>query len=145
MNIYTVFLPASLAPAQAMEHVQLVKQGFDWEALLITPIWAVRRNLWLALGLWVAAASAIGLLAALTHMNAGSVLILAMIGALAFGLEADRLRQANLSKAGYLMHGLAFGSSLREAEMVYFAKRKVEALDEPTHGGSHYRPRHGSP
>lgn len=126
MKIYTVFLPAGLAPAQAMERVKFVKQGFDWAAFLVTPFWAVRHKLWLALALWIAALAAIGLISALAHLNSAAVLLLYIVLALAFGLESDRLKQNRLFNAGFLLHGLTLGANLREAEAIYFAKRSGE-------------------
>lgn len=126
MNVYSVFLRADLAPAQALERAKLVKQGLSWEALLATPVWAVRHGLWLGLGSWIGAIVAIALVAAAAHLSAWAVLFLYWLCVLAFALEADRLREARLAKAGFLMQGLAIGSSSQDAEGVYFATHGSE-------------------
>lgn len=145
MKIYTVLLPPGLSPTQALERAKLVKQGFDWEAFLVTPVWAIRHKLWLALGLWVAALAAIGLIATLAHLNGAAVPMIYWVVALAFGLESDRLRQDSLSRAGFLMHGLSFGASAREAELVYFAHRSDGFSERVAAAGPKSPPHPGSP
>jgi len=132
MKLYSVFLPTGVSPPRSLERAKFVKLGFSWLAFLVTPVWAVRHGLWLALVLWLAFVAGIGLLVAFAHIGAAAALLLYDLGALAFGLEADRFRQGRLSKAGFLMHGLALGGSEREAELVYFSHRgSVAPLPEP--------------
>lgn len=131
MKLYSVFLPTGVSPPRSLERAKFVKLGFSWLAYLATPVWAVRHGLWLALGLWVGLVAGIGLLVALAHIGAAAALLLYGVGALAFGLEADRFRQGRLSRAGFLMHGLALGGSEREAELVYFSQRVAAPFPEP--------------
>lgn len=123
MQIYAVFLPSGLAPPRAAEKAKLVRQGFSWSAFLLTPIWALRHGLWLALALWLGWLFLSAIIASLGHLGPGGSLALSALGALAFGLEADRFRQASLSRSGFLLHGLALGESMNEAESLYFKRR----------------------
>lgn len=123
MKLYSVLLPAGAPPALALERAAFIKSGFSWPAFLVTPLWAIRHRLWLALSLWFALLVAIAGLTAAAHIGALGGALLYYIGAAAFGLEAERFRQSRLAAAGYLMHGLALGGSAKDAEAVYFARR----------------------
>jgi hypothetical protein len=123
MHIYAVFLPSGLSPLRAAEEATLVRQGFDWKAFLVTPIWALRRGLWLAMGLWLGWTALVATVASLAHLDSAASLTLYGLGALAFGLEADRFRQARLARSGYLLQGLTLGGSEEEAESIYFGRR----------------------
>ncbi len=124
MHLYAVFLPGGLSPAQAAEKAELVRQGFNWRAFLATPLWALRRGYWLAFALWLAWTVMVAVIASFAHLEAGAATALYALGALAFGLEADRFRQARLSRSGYLLHGLTVGESLEEAESLYFQRHQ---------------------
>jgi hypothetical protein len=133
MKLYSVHLPAGAPAALALERAAFVKSGFSWSAFLVTPIWAIWRRLWLALGLWFALLAAIAVLAAVAHIGAFGGIVLYYIGAMAFGLEAERFRQSRLAATGYLLHGLALGGSVGDAEAGYFAGRgSVVADSGPT-------------
>jgi hypothetical protein len=123
MQIFAVFLPSGLPPARAAEKAELVRQGFGWDAFLLTPLWALRHGLWLALSLWAAWLFLVALVASLGHLAPASSFVVYALGALAFGLEADRFRQTSLSRSGFLLQGLALGESTNEAESLYFRRR----------------------
>ena len=120
MRIYAVFLPSGLSPPRAAEEAALVRQGFDWKAFLLTPAWALWHGLWLALALWLVWVFLVASLGALAHLEPPTPMLVYLLGALGFGLEADRFRQARLSQSGYLLQGLALGGSIGEAENLYF-------------------------
>ena len=82
---------------------KLVRQGFNWRAFLATPLWALRQGYWLAFALWLAWTVMVAVIASFAHLEAGAATALYALGALAFGLEADRFRQARLSRSGYLI------------------------------------------
>jgi hypothetical protein len=123
MQIYAVFLPSGLSPPRAAEEAVLVRQGFDWKAFLMTPVWALWNGLWIALALWLAWVFLIASIGSLAHLEPETAFVVYLVGALAFGLEADRFRQARLSQSGYLLRGLALGGSIGEAENLYFKRR----------------------
>ena len=123
MHIFAVFLPSGLSPIRAAEKAVLVRQGFSWSAFLVTPVWALRHGLWLAFALWLFGLVLIALMSLLARMQPQGALAIYGLVALAFGFEADRFRQASLSRSGFLLRGLALGESKSEAESLYFARR----------------------
>ncbi len=124
MQTYAVFLPSGLSPPRAAEEAVLVREGFNWEAFLLTPAWALWHGLWLALALWLAWVFLVASIGSLAHLEPEAAFVVYLVGALDFGLEADRFRQARLSQSGYLLQGLALGGSLGEAEDLYFNRRE---------------------
>ena len=127
MHLYAVFLPSGLSPARAAEKAELVRQGFNWRAFLVTPLWALRRGYWLALALWTCWVVAALAISTFAHLETDAGLAVYGLGALAFGLEADRFRQARLSRSGFLLHGLTIGQNMQEAESLYFG-RQLDSL-----------------
>jgi hypothetical protein len=123
MQIYAVFLPSGFSPPRAAEEAVFVPQGFDWKAFLATPFWALRHGLWLALAFWLIWIVLAAAIAALARLEPAATVILYGLGALAFGLEADRLRQARLTQSGYLLQGLTLGETVGDAEDLYFDRR----------------------
>ena len=99
-----------------------VRQGFNRSAFLVTPLWALRHGYWLALALWFAWVLVVVLLASYANLDLGAALTLYTLGAFAFGLEADRFREAHASRKGFLLRGLTLGDSLGEAESLYFGR-----------------------
>lgn len=143
MKLYSVFLPTGGSAARSLECARFVKLGFSWPAFLATPLWAARHGLWLAFGLWLALVLVIGLLAGFAHVGPAAAFLLYNLGALAFGLEADRFRQHRLSRAGFLIHGLTMGDSVGDAETVYFAQRAdavTAPKPQPVHGDDGAKP-----
>jgi hypothetical protein len=128
MQIYAVFLPSGLLRQPALEEAKLVRQGFDWGAFLLTPIWALRNSLWLALTLWICWMIVSGAIGALGHLNPDESLAVYELGALFFGLEADRFKAAKLSRAGFLLSGLSLGESAHDAESLYF--NRIEGMSD---------------
>ncbi len=136
MQIYAVFLPSGRSPPQAAEEAVLVRQGFNWKAFLLTPAWALWRGLWLALALWLAWVFLVASIGSLAHLEPQATFFVYLLGALAFGLEADRFRQARLSQSGYLLQGLALGGSIGEAENLYFNRRAYVSKTSPPHASA---------
>ncbi|MCI4679453.1 DUF2628 domain-containing protein [Rhodoblastus acidophilus] len=132
MNLYEVFLPRADSPAHALERAVFVKRGFDWEAFLLTPIWAIRRHLWFAFGLWTVWIAVVAGAAFAFRISSDTTLLLYLIGASAFGLENDLLEQSHLTKSGFALRSLALGASRGDAEVVYFSGLTEDALASPT-------------
>ena len=127
MHIYTVFLPSSTSSAAGADEAVFVRQGFNRSAFLVTPLWALRHGYWLALALWFAWVLVVFLLASYANLHLGTAFALYSLGALAFGLEADRFREAKVSRKGFVLRGLTLGDSLGEAENLDFG-RNLAAL-----------------
>jgi hypothetical protein len=123
MAIYAVYLPLGDSPLRAADQAKLVRQGFNWNAFLMTPVWALRHGLWRALALWLGWTLAVASAVAFAGLDPASSFVLYGLGALAFGLEADQFRQAGLTRSGYFLQALTQGGSTPEAEIVYFRSR----------------------
>jgi hypothetical protein len=136
MHIYTVFLPSSTPSAPGAEEAVFVRQGFSWVAFLVTPLWALWYGCWLALALWLAWIAVIVLLASYANLDFALVVALYQIGSLAFGLEADRFREARASQNGLHFHGLTLGGSLGEAESLYFDRHLAALQPEKNYARS---------
>ncbi len=120
MKLYAVLLPADDGAGSALERAIFVKQGFSFEAFLLTPLWAARKGLGGAFALWLVWVAVLAGLALAFRLNSAVVTLLYLIGAFAFGLEGDRLEQAHLAKSGFALQALALGASGDEAEQVFF-------------------------
>ncbi|MBB4198603.1 hypothetical protein CCR94_19600 [Rhodoblastus sphagnicola] len=119
MFLYSVYQPAG-SRETAGERAVFVRQGFDRTAFLLTPVWALRHRLWRMLGLWLLWTALAGVLALTLHLDAAVAALVYTLGALAFGLEADRVREQALSRKGLLLQGLSLGENARDAERIYF-------------------------
>jgi hypothetical protein len=117
--IYSVYQPAG-AGGSAAERSVFVRQAFDRMAFLLTPLWAIWRGLWRMLGLWALWAAFVGGVTYALRLDAAAASLVYAIGALAFGLEADRAREDALSRRGMLLQGLSVGETARDAERIYF-------------------------
>jgi Protein of unknown function (DUF2628) len=137
MNLYAVFLPADDSSGGGLERAAFVKQGFHWEAFLLTPIWAARRQLWRALVFWIIWVAVLAGIAVALQLNREIVALLYLVGASAFGLEGDQLEQSHLAEAGFALRSFAFGASSREAEEIFFDGPAKDFAPPPPVSGEH--------
>jgi len=117
--LYSVFQPVG-AREHAAEGAVFVRQGFDRFAFLLTPVWAIRHRLWRMLGLWALWLAVVVALAAALRLDGAVATLIYTLGALGFGLEADRAREEALSRKGLLLQGLSLGETAGDAERLYF-------------------------
>jgi hypothetical protein len=117
--LYSVYQPAGSGDSAA-ERAVFIRQGFDWLAFFLTPIWALRHGLWRMLGLWALWTVLVGLLTTAFDLDAAMSALVYALGALGFGLEADRAREAALSRTGMLLQGLSLGETAPDAERIYY-------------------------
>lgn len=98
------------------ERLEFVKEGFDWIAAALTPLWLLMRRLWLLLlgYLIVVGGLRLGLDAMGADPRAWQVLTAAIH--LLIGLEADTLQRWTLDKRGYVQVGSVVGRSIDECE-----------------------------
>jgi hypothetical protein len=130
MHIYTVFLPSSTPLAPGAEEAVFVRQGFNFSAFSVTPLWALRHGYWVALALWLVWVLVVVVLASYANLAIGAAFALYNFGAFAFGLEADRFGEAKASRNGFRLHGFTLGGSLGEAESLYFDRHLAALLPE---------------
>ncbi len=140
MRLYGVFLPAGEGSGEALERAAFVKQGFSHEAFWLTPLWAARKGLWDAFAFWIVWVGVVTGLALAFRLDGPAAGLIYLVGAVAFGLEGDRLEQSHLRKCGFALRAFALGDTAREAEQVFFegpvkdlpaASPPPESVEEP--------------
>ncbi len=130
-STFTLHLPADADPGdpEALEHAELVKDGFVWGAFLFTFLWFFWNRLWLA-GLAVMIA-VIGLPFALQalRVGTGAGFLAELLLALLIGLEANSLRRWTLRRKKPAVD-VVTASDREEAEAKVFS-RWLENTSEP--------------
>jgi len=120
MTLYTVHAPRGpegAAPDPA--GLVFVKDGFCWPALFIPLVWLVWRRLWLVLLFYVVGALALSTVSGLAGGTAS--LLVMLLFALWFALEANGLRRWTLERTGRPIVGVVEGETLLAAERRWFA------------------------
>jgi hypothetical protein len=129
MAVYTVHQPpvkagqtskAGQTPADP-DRFAFVRDGFHFWAFVLSPLWMIRRRLWLVLVLYVALTVTIEVaLEVLGASDAAQFIVAVLIGFLV-GLEAGTLRRWTLTRRGWRNIGTVVGDDLEEAERRFFA------------------------
>jgi hypothetical protein len=121
MRIYTVHQPPEKwrEERRGPERFAFVRDGFHFWAFLLTPLWMIRRRLWLVLIgyvlLWVAISAALYFLNARSAMFAVYLLLGFLVG-----LEASSLRRWTLRRRGWREVGVVVAKDQEEAERRFF-------------------------
>ncbi|XSG81773.1 MAG: DUF2628 domain-containing protein [Methyloligella sp. ZOD6] len=122
MALYSVYEPDE-PPADLVDRAEslvFVKDGFSWPAFLVAPLWLIYHSMWLGLALFFGGFIALDLLLELSDLGE-TISGWAILGFLFFfALEANGLRRYSLERKGYVLSGLAVGSSREEAEVNFF-------------------------
>lgn len=111
------------SPDGDVEKVAFVREGFCWQAVLFTVLWALWQRLWLVAALLFALSTAVSVAANLDLLGAGFAALLQFGISLLFGFEARNLQVISLERAGYRRSGLIVASHQDAAELAYFAER----------------------
>jgi len=122
MPVYTVHEPPprSAGAAAETERFVFVRDGFYFWAFLLTPLWMLRRRLWLVLVIYLVCIAALD--AVLRGLGA-SVWLMAFAGVLVsllIGFEAGTLRRFTLNRRGWRNVGFVAGYRLEDAEQRFF-------------------------
>src|ERR1700758_1074852 len=135
MPIYPVHEPPlrSGAVAPDPERFVFVRDGFNFWAFLLTPLWLIWQRLWLVLLIYLVAT--VGIAQAIHYAGVGAparLLVMALISFL-IGLEASTLRRFTLARRGWRNVGLVSGTNMEAAERRFFN-------DWAAAGGTDYYP-----
>jgi hypothetical protein len=122
MSIYAVYQPplrAADAVADPNRFV-FVRDGFSWWAFLLTPLWMLRHQLWLALAIYLLLSAVLD--AALRSLGASlfTMVLAGVLISLLAGLEASTLRRFKLARRHWRNIGVVTGGDLEEAERRFF-------------------------
>lgn len=122
------------APAERAEGLVFVRDGFNWWAFLIAPIWMLAHRMWLVFLGYVAVSAALGGLIFAFDLGMSWAMLANMALNLIVAFEADSLRRWTLEQKGWRMIGTVSGANTRECERRFFERwlagidKKGEAL-----------------
>jgi hypothetical protein len=122
MSVYTVHAPPPKADESTSdpERFVFVRDGFYFWALLLTPLWMLRRRLWLVLLGYIVVAAALHFgLAFIGATAAVKASVMALLSLLV-GFEAATLRRFTLSRRGWQNLGVVVGDDLDTAERRFY-------------------------
>lgn len=121
---YTVHEPPEppADPERHAESLRFVKDGFNWLAFLLTPVWMLSNRLWLALVAYLAAAFVMGAIIGLTGAGPIWSVLASLALSLIVALEADGIMRWSLARKGWRMIGAVEGASTRECERRFFER-----------------------
>jgi hypothetical protein len=107
-------------PDDVIEDAVFVKEGFNWPAFLVPPVWLIMKRQWLWLVLYLLAVSVIGAAGQAVQWSDNASLWLVVALNLLFGLEANDILRRSLRRRGFSFLGPALGTDLEEAELGFF-------------------------
>jgi hypothetical protein len=122
MSVYTVHQPP-LRAAEASpdpERFVFVRDGFNFWAFLLAPLWMLWHRLWLVLLLYVVVTVGIQNAMLYAGVGAGGIGLAALLIAFLVGAEASTLRRFTLDRRGYRQVGVVGGSNAEAAERRFF-------------------------
>jgi hypothetical protein len=122
MSVYTVHEPPLPAAASSVDPQRFVfvRDGFYVWAFLLTPLWMIRRGLWLVLVLYLAVTIGIDLSLRMFGASAFLIALVGLLISLLIGLEAGTLRRFTLARRGWRNVGVVSGDKLDDAELRFF-------------------------
>jgi hypothetical protein len=103
------------------EDVRFVREGFNWPAFLVPPIWLVIKGMWIVLLFTLAADMLVIVLGASFKLGDGVLTILGLAINLVIGFSGNDLYRWTIARGGFREIGLAAGSDLDEAELRFFS------------------------
>lgn len=119
---YTVHEPpnAPATPVERAEKLVFVKDGFNWFAAFLAPIWMLTNRLWLALLLYIVVAGGMAMGLTLAGVAPYWVMMADIALNILIGLEADSIMRWSLARGGSKMVGTVVGRNSAECERRFF-------------------------
>lgn len=122
MSLYTVHEPPEPAidRIERAEDMLFLKDGFNWSAFFMAPVWLVMNRVWIGVALYVAAIAAV---VGAVHLLDGDPrwISAAIVGLHAIvGFEAHALQVFDLDRRGWGHAGSVMGASEAECERRFF-------------------------
>jgi hypothetical protein len=118
VRLYTVHQGPS--PAGRGDDVVFIRDGFSWLALIVPPLWALYRALWLVVAGIAVLALAINGLAQWTAASSSAMVAVILAAVLLFAFEANDLWRWTLRRRGFRDVAIVAGRSLADAELRFF-------------------------
>lgn len=119
---YTVHEPPN-PPADRLDRAEklvFVKDGFNWAAAVVAPVWLVLNRLWLALAIYAAAMTT--LVAVLIVAPPEWIALAIAVVHIIVGFEADEMLRHRLEATGYRPLGTVIGRNEGDCERRFIEK-----------------------
>lgn len=107
--------------AESDGDVVLVREGFNWLALIFGVLWALWHGMWRTAIALVAIGAAIGGIAALAGLAPDAASLLQFLVQIGLGLWGNDLRRAALVRRGYIERTVVAAGDMTEAEHRYLS------------------------
>jgi len=123
MPVYTVLEPLRNGGSlgERADHVVFLRDGFSWTAFLFTPLWLVCQRLWISVVVYSIAMVAVQFGLRMAGIDIGGQLLIGILIALLFGLEAANLRRWAMTRRGSWRElGTVVAANRDEAEQRFF-------------------------
>ncbi len=122
MSTFTVHVPPGIGEDTARaDRTVFVREGFDWAAFWLGPLFLLYRGLWRASLAWLVAGLALFAVAVAFDLAAPSRLLLYVVLAVLTGLEAAEARRRALTRAGFIPAALLSGVTRDGGEQRFFS------------------------
>ena len=118
--------------ASSPERFMFVRDGFDFWAFVLAPLWLLLHRLWLALLIYVVGYGALGFGLAIARVSLSSQLIVGLLIALLMGFEASSIWRWTLNRRGWTTLGFVVAGDAETAERRFFAEWQKRAADAPS-------------
>jgi hypothetical protein len=122
MSVYTIHQPP-LRAAEASpdpERFVFVRDGFNFWAFLLAPLWMLWHRLWLVLLIYLVVIVGIENAMHFAGVGAAGGALAALLIAFLVGAEASTLRRFTLDRRGYRQVGVVGGTNTEAAERRFF-------------------------
>jgi len=133
MAVYTVHQPPLKAGQSSVDpdRFAFVRDGFHFWAFVLSPLWMIRRRLWLVLLLYVALTVTVEIALEIIGASDGAQFAVALLIGFLVGLEAGTLRRWTLTRRGWRNIGTVVGDDLEEAERRFFSAWTERPAERP--------------
>jgi hypothetical protein len=122
MAVFAVYAPpGDLTRPELAEKVVFVREGFRLIALVLPFVYFLLHRAWLPLLIYAAGLVLVNVLAGLAGLSTQLVLLVNLLYAILFGIEAAGLRQWSLARKGFEHIASVVARKPEEAEMRFFS------------------------
>lgn len=128
MPSYTIFEKADVAPDEAIESLELVKNQFSWFAFLLPIVWILVKRLWWVLLAYLILMAGFSLLE--LYLPWWSSLLASGMIAFLIALEAPSLQSWSLRQKGYREIATIYAEDKEHCEARYIRERVRRLEDE---------------
>jgi hypothetical protein len=124
MTVFTVHAPVDRASEKGVsektEKFVFIRDGFHFWAFIFGPFWFLWNRLWLAFGLYVLAALALGATLSLLNAGADTRFMVWLLVAFLVGLEAASLKRWSYSRRKWRQVDFVVADKADSAERIFF-------------------------